>query len=120
MEMIYDEEYWEMLEGFVATHEIVIDRPKGTIHLRYSNMLYKIDYGYIKNTISMDNEGIDIWIGTEGSNRVSGLICTIDRIKVDVEIKVLYNCLPEEMDYIYHFHNSSNYMKGILFERFSR
>ena len=28
MEMIYDEEYWEMLEGFVATHEIVIDRPK--------------------------------------------------------------------------------------------
>ena len=110
MEMIYDEEYWEMLEGFVATHEIVIDRPKGTIHLRYSNMLYKIDYGYIKNTISMDNEGIDIWIGTEGSNRVSGLICTIDRIKVDAE----------EMDYIYHFHNSSNYMKGILFERFSR
>ncbi len=37
--------------------EIVIDRPKETAHPKYPNFIYRVDYGYLKDTSSMDDTG---------------------------------------------------------------
>ncbi|WP_454053584.1 hypothetical protein [Clostridium sp. Marseille-Q7071] len=49
-----NKEFWIMLDGLVNSSKIVIDRPTGSRHPKYPDMLYEVDYGYLKNTKSMD------------------------------------------------------------------
>lgn len=52
--------YWRILDELAATSTIVIDRPKGTSHPRYPDSIYPVDYGYLRDTASMDGSGIDV------------------------------------------------------------
>lgn len=45
------------------------------------------------------------------------VICTIDLLKKDSEIKILIGCTDEEKDVIMRFHNDSEYMKGVMIRR---
>ena len=47
-------EFWNAIDSLVKESEIVIDRPKGTAHPKYPDLIYKVDYGYLKDTSSMD------------------------------------------------------------------
>ena len=60
----FDDEFWSNLDRLVDESEIVIDRPKGSSHPKYPNFIYRLDYGYLKNTASMDGTGIDVWMGS--------------------------------------------------------
>ena len=46
-------EFWNVLDDLVTNSEIVIDRPKGTIHPKYPSLVYVVDYGYLKGSSSM-------------------------------------------------------------------
>ncbi len=111
-----DNDFWSALDKLVADSEIVIDRPRGSAHPKYPDLIYKVDYGYLKNTSSMDGGGIDVWVGTNGKT-VDAIICIVDLIKRDSEIKILIGCTEEEKEIIYKFHNETEYMKGILIRR---
>ena len=56
----YNEEFWDALDELVKTSEIVVDRPKGSIHPRFPDFIYRLDYGYLRGTSSMDGAGIEI------------------------------------------------------------
>jgi inorganic pyrophosphatase len=94
----------------------VIDRKKGCSHPKYQNMIYPVDYGYIKNTRSMDNNEIDIFYGTDRNHEINGILCTIDIMKNDSEIKVLYNCSDNEIETICEF-IESEYMSCLLIKK---
>lgn len=111
-----DEDFWNALDELVNNSEIIIDRPKGTAHPKYFNFIYKVDYGYLKDTSSMDGSGIDIWLGS-AEKRVDAIICTVDLMKKDSEIKVLIGCTEEEMAVVYETHNETQFMKGALIRR---
>ncbi len=111
------EEFWKLLDKLVESSEIIIDRSKGSRHPKYPSLLYEVDYGYLKNTTAMDGGGIDIWRGTDERQQVDGIICTIDLFKRDSEIKILIGCTEEEKGKVYHFHNNTETMKGILIKR---
>lgn len=111
---IYDNEFWEMLDKIFEIHKIIIDRPKNTTHPKYKDYIYPLDYGFLEGTISSDGAGIDVWIGSSKEKKVSGIISSVDIIKGDSEIKVLYSCTIEEIEKIYKDHNRSTGMKGIL------
>ena len=113
----YNEEFWTLIDRLTGDSEIIIDRPKGTAHPKFNDLIYPVDYGYLKNTASMDGGGIDVWVGTNSKKRASAVICTVDIMKKDSEIKILIGCTEEEIDSIYEFHNNSEYMKGILLKR---
>ena len=74
MDMDRNEEFWAALDRLVGESEIVIDRPKGTAHPKFPDFIYKVDYGYLKNTSSMDGGGIDVWVGTDEGKRVGGVM----------------------------------------------
>ncbi len=57
-------EFWDFLDNLVASHTLVIDRPKGSQHPRYSDLVYPLDYGYLEGTTAIDGGGIDVWLGT--------------------------------------------------------
>lgn len=112
-----DAEFWQALDVLVAQSEIVIDRPKGSAHPRYPHMIYPLDYGYLANTESMDGGGIDVWLGSDEARTIDAIVCTVDLIKRDSEIKLLIGCTEEEKQIILAQHNNSEFMKGILIHR---
>jgi len=112
-----NEKFWEAVDTLVNESKVVIDRPKGTHHPRFPSIMYPVDYGYLENTTSPDGNGIDVWRGTATFEKVDAVICTIDLMKRDSEIKLLIGCTDEEKQTILDFHNESEYMKGILVER---
>lgn len=57
--------FWVYLDELITQSKIIIDRPKGSVHPRYTQIAYELDYGYLNGTKSSDNEGIDVWIGTD-------------------------------------------------------
>ena len=113
----YNEEFWESLDSLIASGKIIIDRPRGSTHPRFPECRYEVDYGYIEDTTSMDGGGIDLWLGSLVDKKLNAIICTVDLMKKDSEIKLLIGCSDEEMKLIYEFHNRSEYMKGILIRR---
>lgn len=115
--MQMNREFWQMLEAMAEACELVIDRPKGSRHPQYPDVVYQLDYGYLKGTSSMDGGGIDVWLGSKADRQLEGIICTVDRLKGDSEIKLLISCTEEEIAIANRFHNESEYMKGLLIRR---
>ena len=109
-------DFGEALDSLVDNSEIVIDRPKGTAHPKYPDFIYKVNYGYLKNTSSMDGAGIDVWVGS-GDKKIDAIMCIVDLMKRDSEIKILIGCTEEEKQIVYQTHNETQYMKGILIRR---
>lgn len=112
----YNAEFWCALDELVNNSEIVIDRPKGTAHPKYSNFIYRVDYGYLKDTSSMDGAGIDVWVRS-GERKVDAIMCIVDLMKKDSEIKILIGCTEEEKAIVYETHNETQFMKGVLIRR---
>ena len=112
----YNEDFWKALDELVSNSEVVIDRPRGSAHPRFPDFIYKVDYGYLKDTASMDGSGIDVWVGS-GEKKIDVIMCIVDLVKRDSEIKILIGCTEEEKLEIFKTHNETQYMKGILIRR---
>ena len=109
--------FWNAIDKIVSESKIVIDRPKGTAHPRFSDFVYRVDYGYLENTSSMDGGGIDVWVGTDERKQIDAIMCIVDLMKRDSEIKILIGCTEAEKDIVCQTHNETDYMKGILIRR---
>ncbi|MDR2420218.1 MAG: inorganic diphosphatase [Puniceicoccales bacterium] len=89
--------FFQTFETLIEKNGVTIDRPKGFIHPRFPDLIYPINYGFIKETYSQDGEGIDIFLGDLDNRHVVGVICTVDSIKNDSEVKVLVACSEENI-----------------------
>lgn len=65
----------------------------------------------------MDGGGIDVWVGSDKEKKVDAIMCIVDLMKRDSEIKILIGCTEEEKQLIYQTHNETQYMKGVLIRR---
>ena len=113
----FDSAFWNAIDTIVREAQLVIDRPKGSHHPRFPEIVYPVDYGYLKNTTSMDGSGIDVWRGTDASGNIDAIMCTVDLRKKDSEIKILIGCTRDEKKQIFEFHQRDLHMKGLLIER---
>lgn len=113
---ICNDDFWKALDELVNNSEIVIDRPKGSAHPEYPNSIYQVDYGYLKETSSMDGKGIDVWVGSR-EKKIDSIMCTVDLVKKDSEIKILIGCTDDEKAIVYKTHNETPFMKGVLIRR---
>ena len=112
-----NDSFWEALDTLAAEFEIIIDHPKGSAHPRYPGFIYPLDYGYLKGTTSMDGGGIDVWRGSDPAGKIDAIMCIVDLIKRDSEIKLLIGCTEDEKARVYQAHNKTDMMKGILIRR---
>jgi inorganic pyrophosphatase len=100
-----DDRFWVMMRALVASSRLVLDRPRGTTHPRYPTLVYPLDYGYLEGTASGDGEGIDVWVGSGDPGVLSAIVCTVDAVKRDAEIKLLLGCSAAERQIILALHN---------------
>jgi inorganic pyrophosphatase len=103
--------FWKTMSDLVQSGTIALDRPQGTAHPRYPEMIYPLDYGYLENTSAGDGGGIDVWIGSSEDKTLTGILCTFDTLKRDAEIKLLIGCTMEDVETIRQF----NEVMAILF-----
>ena len=97
-------DFWDSLQRLVDESEIVLDRPAGSSHPRFPEIVYPFDYGYLKDTSGGDGHGIDVWVGP-GGREVTGVVLTVDLEKRDAEQKILLGFAREEMEQIAAFHH---------------
>ena len=71
--------------------EVVIDRPMGTSHPDYSDIVYPVNYGYIPGTTAPDGDSIDAYVlGVDRPlERCSGTVIAVIRRRDDVEDKLV-------------------------------
>jgi len=111
-----DAEFWEFLEKLAASKSMRIDRPQGSSHPRYPEVIYPFDYGYLEDIESIDGAGIDLWSGSKMNRYIDGILVTIDLQKTDIEIKLLIGCSEEELGEIRNLQNSGE-MRSIFVKR---
>ena len=109
-------EFWTHLDRLVTTSKIVIDRPAGSRHPRFPEIVYPLDYGYLAGTSGGDGNEIDVWRGSLSDGRLDAVICTVGLQKRDAEIKLLLGCTQAEEDTILGF-DSEGDMAATLIRR---
>ena len=98
--------FWNTLDDLAHGHEIIVDRPQGSVHPRQADMIYPLDYGYLAGTTAGDGDGIDVWVGSIRPAVVTGVVCTVDSRKRDAEVKILLGCTRDEETAIMAFLNT--------------
>ncbi len=99
-------DFWTQADTLLRTSRITVDRPRNSAHPKYPEHIYPLDYGYLEGTTSGDGEGIDVWLGSGGTRSVVGVICTVDMLKRDMEIKLLVGCSRDEIALVRDFFTS--------------
>ena len=46
-----------------------------------------------------------------------GIVCTVDSLKEDAELKLLVGCTDEEIEVVREFHNNNDYMSATIVRR---
>ncbi len=114
-----NEHFWSHIDQLVQESTVIIDRPRGSPHPRYPDVIYPLDYGYLKGTTAGDGEGIDVWIGQQsgdGNYKITAILITVDLFKRDSEVKILLNCNADDMNTIEKFF-ADNHMGCFLVTR---
>lgn len=108
---------WQAWERAIAEKGITLDRPQFSRHPDHAEIVYPIDYGFVNETPGEDGQELDVFVG----KTPTGLVAyerTVDRRKGDTEIKLLYNCSPQEVYLVHGFLNfAPELMSGTLVMR---
>ena len=108
--------FWQTLDQLVAAHPVRLDRPRGTPHPRFPEIIYEQDYGFLEGTCSPDGEPVDVFVGSAGGG-VTGVLLSVDLTKQDCELKLLLGCSEQEMQSIEAFFNRHSSIAGKLVRR---
>ena len=93
---------WHWWERLLSERGIVIDRPQGSAHPRFPDMVYPLAYGYIPGTVGGDGAEVDIFVGS-GDTGLAAALITYDPGKDDVELKLQWNATPAEEELAHAF-----------------
>lgn len=91
-------DYFDLLDQILADASVAVDRPRGTAHPRFPEIVYPLDYGHLGGTMSNDGAEIDAFIGSSRGRGIVGVLLTADPYKRDTEVKVLLDCSDGEVE----------------------
>lgn len=110
--------FWQKLDTLMFSSDCTIDRPKGSTHFKYSNLVYPVDYGFLSDTTAeSDQDPIDLFKGSIPTHTVDAIAVSADILKKDCEVKLLVGCTEEEILDILRFLNQTEFQKAILIRR---
>lgn len=108
---------WAAWDALLADRGVVLERPRLSRHPRFPEIVYPLDYGYVRGTLGTDGEALDVFVGT-GRHGLVGTLVTVDHRRGDTEFKLLYHCTPEEVYTALGFVNyDPALMEGLLVMR---
>ncbi len=60
-----------------------------------------------KTTEGVKGGSLDVWLGPQATRRLTGILCTQDILKNELEVKLLPGCTSKEMELIRAFHTQN-------------
>lgn len=90
----------EKLENMIGQNiNVFIDRPIGSVHPKHNDVIYPINYGYIKEILAVDGEYQDVYVLGEDNviNYCSGKVYAVIERENDVEDKLIVT--TDDKDY---------------------
>ncbi len=117
MELENNAYFWQKIDILLLSSDIIINRKKDSTHPVYNNLIYPVDYGYLKDTMLDTNEHIAIYRGSKKSLTVEAVVVCIDILKKDMEVKLLAGCTEKEELAILEFLNQTDFQKSIIVRR---
>lgn len=90
-------DFFDGLDVLVATHPVVIDRPRGSTHPSYPAVVSPLDYGYLDGTVAADGQGVDLFRGDVVDGGLTGAYVIVDLGKSELETKLLVDCTMTEV-----------------------
>ncbi|MBS3973240.1 MAG: Inorganic pyrophosphatase [Erysipelotrichia bacterium] len=109
--------FWQKIDTLTFSSHFVLSQPKGSSHQVYHNLIYPLDYGYLKDTLSADSNGIAMYKGSMTTSMVNACVIAADILKKDIEIKLLLGCTPSEEEEVLRFLNQTEFQKTVLIRR---
>lgn len=109
--------FWQKLDTLLLSSSCTIDRPKGSHHFKYRNLVYPVDYGFLTDTTGSDQAPIDDFKGSKGGMKVQAIAVSADILKKDCEVKLITGCTEHEILRILEFLNQTEFQKAILVRR---
>lgn len=109
--------FWQKMDTIFLSSDLKIDRPKGSTHFKYPNLVYPVDYGFLSDTTGSDQSPIDVFKGSLSCYQVQAVAVSADILKKDCEVKVLVGCTEQEVKDILMFLNQTEFQKAILINR---
>ncbi len=109
--------FWQKVDTLLLLSDEVIDRPKGSAHPQYKNLIYPTDYGYIKDSLSSTEQHIPVYVGSSESGKVEALVVCVDILKKELDVKFLVSCTKEEQLDILRFLNQTDNQKTVIIRR---
>ena len=109
--------FWQKLDTLLLSSAYTIDKPKGTTHPKFTNLVYPVNYGYLTDTLAEDQQPIHIYVGSISTNTVSALAISADILKKDCEVKLMLGCTEKEIKSIMQFLNQTEFQKAVVIYR---
>lgn len=109
--------FWQNLDTLYLSSACKIDRPKGTHHYKYANLVYPVDYGFLSDTMDSGQPPIDVYRGSRKTSQVDALVVSADILRKDCKAKLLIGCTEKEVQDILTFLNQTEFQKAILVRR---
>lgn len=109
--------FWQKLDTLLLSSSCTIDRPKGSRHFKYKNLVYPVDYGFLADTTGSDQAPVDVFKGPGSCSKVQAIAVSADILKRDVEVKLITGCTDAEVQTILEFLNQTEFQKAILVRR---
>lgn len=109
--------FWQKIDTLYFSSSVTITQAAGSVHPKYSNLIYPVDYGYLKDTLSPDQQGIAMYKGSLSTHQVTTMIVAVDILNKDIEVKLLVGCTAEQEEAILRFVNQTEYQKTVLIRR---
>ena len=63
--------FWQKLDTLLLSSSCTIDRPKGSAHYKFTNLIYPVDYGFLSDTFGSDQKPIDVFKGSIATNNAA-------------------------------------------------
>lgn len=109
--------FWQKVDTLFLSSNLKISRKKGETHPNFKNLVYPVDYGHLQDTVSINSEGISVYVGSKGHSSVTALAVAADILEKSIDVKVLCGCTEEEVLDVLHFLNQTDYQKTVLIRR---
>lgn len=109
--------FWQKVETLFLSSGFEITRKKGDVHPVFKNLVYPTDYGHMKDTKSVSDEGVSVYAGSGNRSSISALVIAADILAKELDVKILVGCDEEEEKDVLHFLNQTDYQKTVLIRR---
>lgn len=109
--------FWQKVETLFLSSGFEITRKKGDVHPVFKNLVYPTDYGHMKDTKSVSDEGVTVYVGSGNRSSISALVIAADILAKELDVKILVGCDEEEEKDVLHFLNQTDYQKTVLIRR---